>query len=239
MSSLSINPAVVVLTVIALFITGLSIYISRIFLPMKIKQAYRKSMAALIAAVETKEAGTVGHAQRVASLTVEVARRVGIAARDLDKIEYASLLMDIGKANVPQSILMKSGPLTQSEWETIKQHPVIGAEMVRAVPFLADTADYILHHHEYWDGSGYNNGLVGEKIPLVSRILCVTADYDAMVSSRPYHPRPLTKEEALDEIIKGSGTRYDPAVAQVFLDMMWTESVEEDAEACASDDETV
>jgi len=88
------------------------------------------------------------------------------------------------------------------------------------VPFLADLEDIVLHHHEYWDGTGYPDGLAGEAIPLASRILCVAADYDAMISERPYHPRPLTPQEAAGEIRKGAGTKYDPRVAEVFLDML-------------------
>jgi len=229
MNNISLNPLVLVIATIALFITGLSIYISRVYLPEKIRRAYRKSITALAAAVETKDSGTVGHAQRVAKLTVDVARRAGVSGRDLERIEYAALLMDIGKANVPQSILKKTEPLTQDEWEIIKSHPRLGSEMVKAIPYLADTADYIDHHHEYWDGSGYPDALAKDKIPMGSRILCIAADYDAMVSDRPYHPRPLTRQEALEEIERGAGTKYDPVVAQIFIEMVWTETSEEES----------
>ena len=233
MDKLSLTPAVLIIATIALIITGLSIYISRIFLPAKIRQAYRKSITALAAAVETKDSGTVGHAQRVARLAVNIARRAGVSRLDLERIEYAALLMDIGKANVPQAILNKSEPLTPEEWGIIKSHSVLGAQMVRAIPFLAYTGDFIEHHHEYWDGTGYPAGLAGDSIPLASRILSISADYDAMVSERPYHPRPLSKVEALYEITKGIGSKYDPAVAQIFLDMVWTESSDDEETVAA------
>ena len=217
MPSYVLNPGVLIIAAIALSITFLSVYVSRVYLPMRIKQAYRKSITVLAAAVETKDSGTVGHAQRVAYLTAECARRLGAVGRDLERIEYAGLLRDIGKANVPQAILNKTDPLTPDEWTTVKKHSELGEEMVAAVPFLADVAPYIRHHHEYWDGTGYPDGLQGENIPLGSRILAVASDYDAMVSDRPYHPRPMESEEAIDQIRRDSGGKYDPAVVEVFL----------------------
>ena len=220
MHSYQFTPGVMVTAGILLTIAVLSVYVSRVYLPAKIKSAYLKSITVLAAAVETKDLGTVGHAQRVAQLTVEVAKRLGLQGRDLERIEYAALLMDMGKANVPTALLNKRDPLTAEEWETMKSHPRLGAEMVAAVPFLADLEDYVLHHHEYWDGSGYPSGLAGDEISLASRILCVAADYDAMISERPYHPRALSPQEAMAEIRTSSGTRYYPRVVEVFLDML-------------------
>jgi len=208
---------------ILLSIAVLSVYVSRVYLPAKIRSAYLKSITALAAAVETKDSGTIGHAQRVAALTMELARKLGVEGAELERIEYAALLMDMGKANVPQALLNKSDPLTPEEWAILQSHPRLGAEMAAAVPFLADLEETVLHHHEYWDGTGYPSGLAGEQIPLASRILCVTADYDAIISDRPYHPRPLSPEEAIEEIGAGVGTRYEPRVVEVFLDMLAAE----------------
>jgi len=224
MDSAALTPGVIVTASILLTIAVLSVYVSRVFLPTKIRSAYKKSITALAAAVETKDSGTVGHAQRVAQLAADMGRRLGLSGRELERIEFAALVMDLGKANVPQSILAKRERLTEKEWETVKRHSDLGAEMISGVPFLAPLREFVLHHHEFWDGSGYPNGLKGEEIPLASRILCVAADYDAMVSDRPYHPRPLAAEEAVAEIQRGSGTRYDPKVAAVFLEMMAAES---------------
>ena len=217
------TPGVLLTGGILLSIAVLSVYVSRVYLPAKIKSAYRKSITAFAAVVETKDSGTVGHAQRVAQLTSEVARILGVEGRELERIEYAALLMDMGKANVPQALLNKRDPLTQEEWEILKSHSRLSAEMVTAVPFLAGLDKIVLHHHEYWDGTGYPSGLAGEQIPLASRILCVAADYDAIISERPYHPRPLGPREAIDEIRKGAGARYDPRVVEVFLDMLAAE----------------
>jgi putative nucleotidyltransferase with HDIG domain len=213
-------PGVLFIVCTLLSIALLSVYVSRRYLPMKMKSAYLKSITVLAAAVETKDSGTVGHAQRVARLTIETARRLGVSGRDLERIEYAALLMDMGKANVPQALLNKQGPLTEEEWDVIRSHSKLGAQMVVGVPFLADLEPYVLHHHEYWDGSGYPDGLKGEEIPLASRILSVAADYDAMISERPYHPRALSSEEAITEIRGDIGRKYDPRVAEAFIALL-------------------
>lgn len=215
-----VTPGLLIIVGVLVTISAVSVYISRVLVPAKIKTAYIKSITALAAAVETKESGTIGHAERVAELTVETARRLGTSPRELDRIRYAALLMDIGKANVPQAVLNKSDPLTPVEWQMVKSHPTQGAEMVAAVPFLADLENYVLHHHEYFDGSGYPDGLKGEQIPLASRILAVAADYDAMTSERPYHSRVMEVEEAIAEIRLGKGIKYDPTVVDAFLQML-------------------
>ena len=215
-----VDPGVLTIALIALAITGLSVYVSRSYLPKKVKVAYLKSITTLSAVVETKDSGTVGHAQRVARLAVEIAKRLGVEGKDLEQVEYAALIMDMGKANVPQGILIKKEPLTSAEWDTVKSHSRLGAEMAAAVPFLADISSFVLHHHECWDGSGYPDGLTGEQIPLASRILGVAADYDAMASERPYHAEVLSQTEAMEEIRKGCGTKYDPVVGEAFLKML-------------------
>ena len=215
------DPGVLVIGGAAISVSALSLYFSRVYLPAKMKRAYLKSIAVLAAAVETKDSGTLGHAQRVAEATKAVARVLGISGKELGQIEYAALLRDIGKANVPNAVLNKSDPLTDEEWDIVKSHATLGAQMVGAVPFLADCATLVLHHHEYWDGTGYPDGLAGEEIPLGSRILAVTSDYDAMISDRPYHhSEPLTPEEAMKVITEGSGIKYDPVVTGVMVEVI-------------------
>lgn len=215
-----LDPGVAVISIAALSVSGVSMYVSRVLLPAKMKRAYVRSITALAAAVETKDSGTVGHAQRVADLTVAVAQKLGIEGKELERIEYAALLRDIGKANIPQAVLTKTSPLTDEEWEMVQAHTLLGADMVAAVPFLADAAEYVRHHHECWDGSGYPDRLKGEEIPLGSRILAATSDYDAMISERPYHAEPMSPEQAIDEIRAGSGVKYDAVVVEVFVDLL-------------------
>ncbi len=223
MGNYQLTPGVIITGSLLLSLAILSIYVSRVYLPARIKAAYLKSITVLAAAVETRDSGTLGHAQRVAQLAVETARRLGLQGHELERIHYAALIMDMGKARVPHALLNKKDPLTPEEWEILKSHPKLSAEMVGAVPFLKDLEDIVLHHHELWNGSGYPDGLAGEEIPLASRILCVAADYDAMISERPYHLRALSPDEAIEQIRLGSGTRYDPRVVEVFLEIVGSE----------------
>jgi putative nucleotidyltransferase with HDIG domain len=205
----------------ALAITLGSWYYSALYQPRKMQRAYRKALYALAAAVETRDSGTIGHAERVAGYAVAVADELGIGRAERLRIEYAALLRDIGKVNVPASLLNKSTALTPEEWVKVKSHAKFGAEIVASVPFLAFLDDLILHHHECWDGSGYPGGLSGEEIPLGSRILAVTTDYDAITSERPYH-EPQSSEIAIDQMKAARGTRYDPAVMDAFLKVLET-----------------
>lgn len=204
---------------VAGLITFICLYISYVVLPKQMERAYQDALNTLAAAVETKDSGTIGHARRVASYARAVAERLGVKGKELRRIEYAALLRDIGKVNVPHRVLNKSGPLTPEEWDILQSHSTLGASMVAEVPFLADTAELVRHHHENWDGSGYPDGLAGQDIPLGSRILAVATDYDAMVSERPYH-QAMPKEQAASEIKEAVGHKYDPEVVEVFLDVI-------------------
>lgn len=230
MHSPVITPFVLMASAVSVMICVVSVYISRIYLPRKIHTAYLNSITVLAAAVEARDAGTLGHASRVSDMTVELAARLGLEGEDLERIEYAALLMDMGKANVPQSILTKVDPLTDEEWSIVKTHPVLGANIASSVAFLADLREYILYHHEYWDGSGYPVGLIGDEIPLVSRILSVAADYDALISPRPYRLEAMSIKEAIEEIREGLGIKYDPRVGDEFITMT-TEQAESEEPA--------
>lgn len=207
---------VIVAVLLAVIITVGSWYYSVFYQPHKMERAYRNALYTLAAAVETRDSGTIGHAERVAYYAVAVADKLGTGKQERRRIEYAALLRDIGKVNVPAAILNKNSRLDADEWEKVMAHAKQGAEIVNAVPFLAFLSDLILHHHECWDGSGYPDGLAGEDIPLGSRILAVATDFDAMTSDRPYHEsRPW--EAAIEEMIGARGTRYDPQVVDAFL----------------------
>lgn len=218
------TPGVSAAVIIAVLITFVSWYCSSIYLPRKMERAYKRSLYTLAAAVETRDSGTIGHAERVANYAVAVADLLGIRKRERLRIEYAALLRDIGKATVPASLLNKRTKLEPDEWEKVKEHAKAGADIVSAVPFLAFLGDLILHHHECWDGSGYPGGLVGEEIPLGSRILAVTTDYDAITSDRPYH-ESQPAEIAIDQIKAGRGTKYDPAVVDAFFRILESQGI--------------
>ncbi|MDO8682320.1 MAG: HD-GYP domain-containing protein [Armatimonadota bacterium] len=211
-------PAIIAI-VAAVLVTIGSAYWSRVALPRQIDQAYRASLHALAAAVETKDSETVGHARHVADHAVAVAKDMGLPRRELQRIEYAALLRDIGKVNIQHSLLNKTEALSEEEFDRVKSHAKIGADMVSQVPFLERCADIVLHHHERWDGSGYPDGQQGEDISLGARILAVADDYDAITSNRPYH-QALSHESAVRAIEDGAGSEYDPAVVSSFLTIL-------------------
>lgn len=215
------TPPVIAAVALALAITLGSWYYSIIYQPRRMQKAYKKALYALAAAVETRDSGTIGHAERVAEYALAVADALGINRKERLRIEYAALLRDIGKVNVPASLLNKSTALEDDEWEKVKAHSKLGADIVGSVPFLSFLEDLIKHHHECWDGSGYPDGLAGEEIPLGSRILAVTTDYDAITSERPYH-EPQPPEVAIEQIKRGRGAKYDPQVVDVFLSVLET-----------------
>lgn len=214
-----LTPPVIAAIFVAAAITIGSWYYSSIYQPRKMQRAYKKALYTLAAAVETKDSGTIGHAERVAGWAVAVAEALGIPRAERLRIEYAALLRDIGKVKVPASLLNKTTHLSDEEWDEVKSHSRLGAEIASSVPFLSSMSDLILHHHECWDGSGYPGGLAGEEIPLGARILAVATDYDASISERPYH-KPQSPEVSLEQIRSGRGTRYDPAVVDAFVEII-------------------
>jgi len=134
----------------------------------------------------------------------------------LNELELLSTLHDIGKMSIPAGILSKTGKLSAAEWREMKKHPEVGFRIAQATSELVPIAKYILCHHERWDGKGYPQGLIGENIPLLSRILTIVDSFDAMTNDRTYH-LAMSKEEALKEINRCSGTQFDPDIVQLFL----------------------
>lgn len=156
------------------------------------------------------------HGDRLKEISQKLGRVMNLSELELYELELLAVLHDIGKIVIKDSILNKPGKLTEEEWEEMKRHPEIGYRIAQSVPELSQIADYILTHHERWDGKGYPRGLKKEEIPLLSRILAVVDAYDAITSVRPYK-EALPKEVAIDEIAKNAGTQFDPTVAHLFL----------------------
>lgn len=171
----------------------------------------------LVAALETRDLETAGHTERVVALSERLAAACGIEGEALEHLRFGAYLHDIGKLAIPDSILLKAGPLTATEWETMKTHSIRGFEIASRIPTLAPaTRDVILHHHERFDGTGYPSGLVGEEIPLEARIFSICDVFDALTSERPYK-RPWSIEEALTEIAAQAGKQFDPKLVTLFL----------------------
>ncbi len=169
--------------------------------------------------IDAKDKYTIGHSQRVAAYSVEIGRRFGLNEEQLEQLRYSALLHDIGKIGIPDQILNKAGKLTDEEYNTIKQHPSIGGNILKdftLAPWIAAGASY---HHERYDGRGYNEHLAGEDIPLYARIISVADAFDAMNSTRVYRPG-MTTDFILSEIERGKGSQFDPVFAQILLDMI-------------------
>ena len=182
-------------------------------------QMFLGTIRALAVALEAKDRYTYGHADRVARLSVEIGKRMGLSDRDLEMLQYAGILHDIGKIGVRDEILNKPGRYTTEEFEEMKQHPVIGSRIVAGVRALERGALWIRHHHERYDGTGYPDGLKGEEIPLGARIIAVADAFDAMLYDRPYKAgRPLP--EVIAELKRCAGTHFDPKVVDVLLELI-------------------
>jgi putative two-component system response regulator len=174
------------------------------------------SIISLARALEAKDSYTSGHSQRVAEYSVLTAQQLDLDFITCERVRIAGQLHDIGKIGMRESILNKPGRLTDEEYEIVKQHPVIGAEILR--PLITDTCVIcgVRHHHERYDGRGYPDNLVGEIIPLEARILSVADTYDAMTTNRAYRSG-LSHDKAMAEIERCSGAQFDPVIAQAFL----------------------
>ncbi len=173
---------------------------------------------ALTAAIATRDPATHAHSWRVHAYAVALARAHGVPARDIRDIEHGVLLHDIGKIGIPDSILLKPGPLTPEEWKIMRMHPEMGRRLIEGIPFLRGALPIVYYHHERWDGTGYPLGLKAEQIPLGARIFAVADAFDAMTFDRPYH-HAISFEAARAEVERSVGSHFDPAVAATFLTM--------------------
>jgi len=191
----------------------------------RLEQDLQRVVWALTGAVEAKDPYTGGHLQRVNAFALEVGRRLGLSRRELELLQIASTLHDIGKIGIPEGILNKPGPLEEDERTVMQRHPEIGARLLMRVEGLREAAPMVLHHQERWDGRrdvefpGYPHGLAGEAIPLGARIISVVDCFDAMTTDRPYR-KALAPQRARAVLVSERGAQFDPAVVDSFLRLL-------------------
>jgi len=193
---------------------------------MNLKETYWGTVKSLIAALEAKDQYTSGHSERVAEFSEKIGRMMKLEEKDMNLLHYAATLHDIGKIGTAVSILKKPAKLTDEEYKQMQKHPESGAMIIQEVEFLRDVVPIVFHHHEHVDGRGYGDGLKGDEIPLLSRILAVADAYDAMTSPRPYRDA-LSPEVARAELLRCSGAQFDARIVKALIEALTGE--EDDA----------
>jgi diguanylate cyclase (GGDEF)-like protein len=180
----------------------------------------RDAIVGLATTLLERDRYTGDHSEAVVELTVRVARALALNPDEVNRIETGALLHDIGKVGIPDSILHKDGPLDDEEWVLMKEHPVIGERILRAIPGLGGVARIVRHEHERWDGGGYPDGLAGDAIPMGSRIILACDAYHAMTSDRPYR-KAMAHGDALRELRKNAGAQFDPQVVEALMGCLY------------------
>ena len=185
----------------------------------KMSELHLATIEALAGAIDAKDQTTPNHIGRVQAYATGLARAVGMSATEVEAVRTAALLHDIGKLAIPDHILAKPGPLTPEEFQKIRVHPEVGAEILRGVPFPYPVASFILSHHERWDGRGYPAGLKEEAIPLAARVICIVDYFDALTSDRPYH-KAVSLDAAIVVLQQEAGTALDPQLVELFVNIL-------------------
>jgi putative nucleotidyltransferase with HDIG domain len=197
-----------------------------------LRSLFYNTVETLVRTIQAKDPYTSGHSTRVSRYALLVAQKLDLSTKEKHQLYLASMLHDIGKIGVPDDLLNRQGKLSDEEMERVRSHVQLGASMIEMLGEMHPIVPLIRHHHEAWDGSGYPDGLRGEEIPLISRIISVADMYDAMTSDRPYRSR-RSQREAIDEIKRTTGTRLDPRVAEAFLSVLKDIAPEQSKSAAA------
>ena len=207
------------LSLLTAFSNHVVVAIENAWLYKNIKNNYFSTIQSLVNALEASDKFTKGHSERVRFLSLELGKHIGLDFKELEILEHASILHDIGKIGIESFILQKQGKLTPNEYNVIKAHPLIGEEILGPMKALAEVRQTMIQHHEHYDGKGYPYGLRGDELSLKARILTVIDSFDAMMSDRPYRSA-LPLQNVKRELINYSGTQFDPYVVESFLEML-------------------
>lgn len=193
-----------------------AIAISNARLHQKVLDDHKNTVKALAAAVDARDHCTCGHSQRVTRYALLGGIALSLPAEELEVIEYAGILHDIGKIGISDTILCKPGYLTEEEWVIMRQHPEIGAKILEGIPFLEKARELVLHHHERYDGKGYPEGLAGEEIPIGARLMAIADAFDTMTTDRAYRAT-INLDYAIAELHRCSGTQFCPVAVEAFI----------------------
>ena len=211
----------------AMLLFALPLYTTRVAYNrfVEMRDMFTQTIGALAEAVDKRDPFTSKHSHRVKQIAVDIGREMRVGAHELEALEWGGLLHDVGKIGVPDNVLLKSDRLTRDERMTMNAHPVLGAQIIAPVTKLAPELPIIRHHHEWYNGSGYPDRLIGDEIPKLARILHVADAFEAMTAQRPYRMTPLTAEQALAELRKFAGIQFDPVVVDAFVRTPWVHGV--------------
>ena len=202
--------------------TNMAIFLENAALYDDLNAMFLGTLEALTASIDAKDTYTLGHSQRVAHLTQLLAEAAGLDEQVVTRMHVAGLVHDIGKIGVPEAVLTKPGKLTEEEFAWIRKHPEIGYRILKDIPRLSDILPGVLYHHERFDGRGYPEGIAGDDIPMVARLIALADAFDAMSSTRTYRPT-LSRTEVIQEILDCAGTQFDPELAPVFVKLDFSE----------------
>ncbi len=192
---------------------------------VEMREMFTQTIGALAEAVDKRDPFTSKHSHRVKQIAVDIGREMRVGEGELEALEWGGLLHDVGKIGVPDNVLLKQDRLTRDERMIMNAHPVLGAQIIAPVTKLAPELPIIRHHHEWYNGSGYPDRLIGDEIPKLARILHVADAFEAMTAARPYRMTPLTPEQALAELRKFAGIQFDPSVVDAFVKTPWVDGV--------------
>jgi putative nucleotidyltransferase with HDIG domain len=192
---------------------------------VEMRDMFTQTIGALAEAVDKRDPFTSKHSHRVKAIAVDIGREMSVSEAELEALEWGGLLHDVGKIGVPDAVLLKQERLTREERMIMNAHPVLGAQIIAPVTKLAPELPIIRHHHEWYNGSGYPDRLIGDEIPKLARILHVADAFEAMTAARPYRMTPLTPEQALAELRKFAGVQFDPVCVDAFVKTDWVEGV--------------
>jgi HD-GYP domain-containing protein (c-di-GMP phosphodiesterase class II) len=200
----------------------MSIFLENAALYDDLNAMFLGTLEALTASIDAKDRYTCGHSRRVARLTQQLAEAIGLDEHTVSRCHIAGLVHDVGKIGVPEAVLLKPGKLNAEEFAWIRRHPEMGYRILKDIPQLSDVLPGVLYHHERWDGKGYPEGLCGEQVPLIARLIGLADSFDAMSSTRTYRSA-MSRPQVLEEIGHCAGAQFDPDLAAAFVRLDFAE----------------